>query len=70
MWLYSNWQRHLDEVFSTVSGQTHYLWRTVEHEEEVLESWVLKTRGRKLELKFPKNGSGLGLWRSTEGFGR
>ena len=31
----SNWQRHLDEVFVKVSGETHYLWRAVDHEGKV-----------------------------------
>ena len=34
---YSNWQWHLDEVFVKINGQTHYLWRAVDHEGEVLE---------------------------------
>ena len=35
---YSNWQWHLDEVFVKINGETHYLWRAVDHEGEVLES--------------------------------
>jgi putative transposase len=34
---YSNWQWHLDEVFVRINGETHYLWRAVDHEGEVLE---------------------------------
>ena len=34
---YSNWRRHLDEVFVRINGKTHYLWRAVDHEGEVLE---------------------------------
>ena len=30
----------------------HYLWRAVDHEGEVLESYVSKTRDRKAALKF------------------
>ena len=40
----SNWQWHLDEVFVKINGETHYLYRTVDHEGEVLESFVTKTR--------------------------
>ena len=29
---YSNWQWHLDEVFVKINGETHYLWRAVDHE--------------------------------------
>ena len=49
---YSNWQWHLDEVFVKVNGETHYLWRAVDHEGEVLESYVTKRRDRKAALKF------------------
>ena len=37
---YSNWRWHLDEVFVKINGETHYLWRAVDHEGEVLESFV------------------------------
>jgi len=49
---YSNWQWHLDEVFVKINGETHYLWRAVDHEGEVLESYVTKRRDRKSALKF------------------
>ena len=49
---YSNWQWHLDEVFVKINGETHYLWRAVDHEGEVLESYVTKRRDRKAALKF------------------
>ena len=35
-----------------ISGETHYLWRAVDHEGEVLESYVTKRRDRKAALKF------------------
>ncbi len=49
---YSNWQWHLDEVFVKINGKTHYLWRAVDHEGEVLESCVTKCRDKKSALKF------------------
>ena len=49
---YSNWQRHLDEVFVKINGETHCLWRAVDHEGEVLETYVTKRRDRKAALKF------------------
>ena len=49
---YSRWRWHLDEVFVKINGETHYLWRAVDHEGEVLESFVTKTRGKKAALKF------------------
>jgi putative transposase len=51
---YSNWQWHLDEVFVKINGETHYLWRAVDHEGEVLESYVTKRRDTKSALKFIK----------------
>ena len=49
---HSNWQWHLDEIFVKINGETHYLWRAVDHEGEVLESFVTKTRDKKAALKF------------------
>ena len=49
---YSNWQWHLDEVFAKINGETHYFWRAIDHEGEVLESFVTKRRDRKAVLKF------------------
>lgn len=48
------WRWHLDEVFVRVNGATYYLWRAVDHEGEVLESFVTKKRDRKAALKFLK----------------
>lgn len=50
----SRWRWHLDEVFVKISGERHYLWRAVDHEGEVLESFVTKTRDKKAALKFLK----------------
>ena len=49
---YSNWRWHLDEVFVKINGETHYLWRAVDHEGEVLETYVTKRRDHKAALKF------------------
>ncbi len=51
---YSNWQWHWDDVFVKINGETHYLWRAVDHEGEVRESFVTKRRDRKAALKFLK----------------
>ena len=48
------WRWHLDEVFVRINGETHYLWRAVDHEGEVLESFVTKKRDRKAALGFLK----------------
>ena len=46
------WQWHLDEMFVKINGETHYLWRAVDHEGEVLEAFVTKRRNRQAALKF------------------
>src|SRR5665648_676320 len=51
---YSHWRWHLDEVFVRINGETHYLWRAVDHEGEVLEVFVTKRRDRMAALKFLK----------------
>ena len=43
---------HLDEVFVKINGVKYYLWRAVDHEGEVLESYVTKKRDKKAALKF------------------
>jgi len=37
-----------------INGETHYLWRTVDHEGEVLEVFVTKRWDRKAALTFIK----------------
>ena len=49
---YSNWQWHMDEVFVKINGETNYLWRAVDHEGEVLESFVTNRRDQNAALKF------------------
>ena len=51
---YSNWKWHLDEVFVKINGETHYLWRAVDQEGEVLETFVSKRRDRNAALGFLK----------------
>ena len=51
---YSNWRWHLDEVFVKINGETHYLWRAVDHEGELLEVFATKRRDRKAALAFLK----------------
>jgi putative transposase len=48
------WRWHLDEMFVKINGEVHYLWRAVDHEGEVLESFVTKRRDREAALKFLK----------------
>ena len=49
---YSQWRWHLDEVFVRINGKTHYLWRAVDHEGEVLEVYATKRRNRTAALQF------------------
>ena len=51
---YSLWCWYLDEVFVRINGETHYLWRAVDHEGEVLEVFATKRRGREAALRFLK----------------
>ena len=37
-----------------INGERHYFWRAVDHEGEVLESFVTRTRDKKAALKFLK----------------
>ena len=48
----SRWQWHLDEMFVKIRGEIHYLWRAIDHEGEVLEAYVTKTRNRRAALRF------------------
>ena len=48
---YSNWRWHLDEVFVKMNGEQSFLWRAVDHEGEVLESYVTKRRDRTAAIK-------------------
>jgi putative transposase len=41
-------------VFVRINGETHYLWRAVDHEGEVLEVFATKRWDRKAALKFLK----------------
>ncbi len=48
----TQWRWHLDEVFVRINGETHYLWRSVDHEGEVLEVLVTRRQDRKAALRF------------------
>ena len=50
----SNWCWNLDEGIVRINGETHSLWRAVDHEGEVLEVFVTKRRDRRAALKFLK----------------
>ena len=48
------WRWHLDEMYVKINGEMHYLWRAVDHEGEVLESFATKTRDKAAALSFMK----------------
>jgi putative transposase len=49
-----HWRWHLDEMYVRLNGEMVYLWRAVDHEGEILESYVTKTRDKSAALKFMK----------------
>ena len=51
---HTHWRWHLDEVYVKINGQMRYLWRAVDHEGEVLESYVTTTRDKAAALAFIK----------------
>jgi transposase-like protein len=51
---FTHWRWHLDEMFVKINGEMKYLWRAVDHEGEVLESYVSTTRDKAAALKFIK----------------
>ena len=51
---FRHWKWHLDEMYVRVNGEMVYLWRAVDHEGEVLESYVTKTRDKAAALRFMK----------------
>ena len=48
---FSKWRWHVDEVFVKINGERHYLWRAVDHEGEVLESFVTRRRNKRAALR-------------------
>src|ERR1700712_4045703 len=51
---FTHWRWHLDETYVKINGVMHYLWRAVDHEGEVLESFATKGRDKAAALKFMK----------------
>lgn len=48
-----NWKWHLDESFVKMNGERFYLWRTVDHEGEVIEFIVTTRRNKAAAKQFP-----------------
>ena len=51
---FRQWQWHLDEMYVELNGEMVYLWRAVDHEGEILESFVTKKRDKVAALTFMK----------------
>ena len=51
---FRHWRWHLDEMYVKINGEMHYLWRAVDQEGEILESFVTKERDKAAALKFMK----------------
>ncbi len=49
---FRHWRWHLDEIYVKIGGEVRYLWRAVDHEGEVLESYVTTTRDKAAALRF------------------
>jgi len=49
---FRHWRWHLDEMYVKLNGEMVYLWRAVDHEGEIIESYVTKTRDKAAALRF------------------
>ncbi|WP_374956452.1 IS6 family transposase [Sphingomonas sp. PP-CE-3G-477] len=48
------WRWHLDEMYVKPNGEMVYLWRAVDQEGEILESYITRTRDKDAALRFMK----------------
>lgn len=51
---FRQWKWHLDEMYVKLNGEMVYLWRAVDQEGEILESYITKTRNKDAALRFIK----------------
>ena len=51
---HTQWRWHLDGVYVKINGEMRYLWRAMDHEGEVLESFVTKEWDKAAALRFIK----------------
>jgi putative transposase len=51
---FRHWRWHLDEMYVRLNGEMVYLWRAVDHEGEILESYVTRKRDKSAALRFMK----------------
>ena len=51
---FRQWRWHLDEMYVKLNGEMVYLWRAVDQEGEILESFVTRKRDKSAALSFMK----------------
>jgi len=51
---FRHWRWHLDEMYVKLNGNMIYLWRAVDHEGEILESYITRTHDKGAALTFMK----------------
>ncbi len=51
---FCHWRWYLDETYVKLNGEVVYLWRAVDHEGEILKSYVTKKRDKTAALVFIK----------------
>jgi putative transposase len=51
---FRQWRWHLDEMYVKLNGEMVYLWRAVDHDGEILESFITRIRDKAAALTFMK----------------
>ena len=51
---FRQWRWHLDEMYVKLNGEMVYLWRAVDQEGEILESYITRNRDKEAALTFMK----------------
>jgi transposase-like protein len=54
---FRHWRLRLDERYVKVNGEMVYLWRAVDRQGEILESYVTKTRDKGAALALHEEGA-------------
>ena len=63
---FRHWKWHLDEMYVKLNGEMVYLWRAVDHEGEVLESYITQTRDKAAALAFMKKTGVVKDWKPQD----
>ncbi len=51
---FRHWRWHLDEMYVKLNGEMVYLCRAVDHEGDILESYIIKARDKDAAMRFMK----------------